>query len=312
MAVSPPDSITVPDGKPLTLQLVSSVTSATAKVGDIVEFKVPHSLRIDGLVVVPRGTIVSGTVVLVTHPHRPTKKGSVGMAIEKVVLPSGEVLPLRPSRSASGKPQGMAAEHEKGDPGLWLLMAPLDPLGWVVAPAMLFTKGHEAVYPADTQTTVYFNGPLILDRAALLKSQPPPYKRPAQVLFNNVSGRAHLFSPDAPEVFFADVGAPDSRSCGRVGPVDLGTPLRLELNPGTYSFTVDTHDRIIHGKAQPVQIELRDDHQYWIQRESRALSMKDIQQNATEFEMVQDTKGLFDRDFTVLPPQDSCPQAAHP
>ncbi len=234
------------------------------------------------------------------------------MAIEKVALPNGEIAPLRPSRSTSGKPQGMAAEHERGDPGLWLLMAPLDPLGWVVAPAMLFTKGHEALYPAGTQTTVYFNGPLVLERAALLKSQPPPYKGPAQVYLNYVTGRARLFPPQVPEVYFTAVGVPANQSCGRVGPVDLGAPLQLELRPGTYSFTVDTHDRIIHGKAQPVQIELRDDHQYWIQRESGSLTIKDVQQNGAEFELVQNTSGLFDRDFTVLPPQDSCPQAARP
>ena len=233
VAVSPPDSITVPDGTPLTLQLMSELSSANAKVGDSVEFRVPHPFRIDGLVVIPRGTHVSGTVVLVTHPHRPTKNGEVRMAIEKVVLPNGEVMPLRPSRSTSGKPQSMAAEHEKGDPGLWLLMAPIDPLGWVVAPAMLFTKGHEAFYPAGTQITVFFNGPLNLDRGAILRWQPPPYKGPPQVLFNDFS---------APHVFFTDVSASATRVCGRVLGGDVSEPLRLELNPGTYLFSTGRED----------------------------------------------------------------------
>src|SRR5712691_3169738 len=50
---TPTDSMTVPDGTPLTLQLVSAVSSETAKVGDTVEFITPYPLRINGLVVLP-------------------------------------------------------------------------------------------------------------------------------------------------------------------------------------------------------------------------------------------------------------------
>jgi hypothetical protein len=50
----PPDSITVPDGTPLTLNLENEVSSATAKVGDTVAFTTAHSARIDRMVIVPK------------------------------------------------------------------------------------------------------------------------------------------------------------------------------------------------------------------------------------------------------------------
>lgn len=324
-AVTPPDSITVPDGTPLNLQLVSDLSSGTAKVGDTVKLTIPYPLRIDGLVVVPRGTALSGTVMQVSHPHRPSRNGQVKMAVEKLVLPNGEIVALRPSKSASGKPGRMAPRSEPGDLGVGtgLLAAAIDPItAAIVLPLALITKGHELVYPAGTRTTVYFNGPVNLDRAALLKLQPPPYKGPAQVFFNDIGG-----------------GSLDALFCGdvRVGShgVSFGplAPLRLELNPGTYSFTarLDFSDHVMHHKAnkkleqriakaelesklkaKPLQLEVHEDHQYWIQRERRGLFVKDIQQHQAEFEILEGTWRVTDKDFTSLPPKDSCPQVARP
>jgi hypothetical protein len=350
-AATLPDSVTVPDGTPLTLKLEEDISSATAKVGDTVKFTTPYPVRVNGSVIVPTGTAVSGTVVQVSHPHRPSTNGRVRMAVEKVVLPSGEIVALRPSKSVSGKRVSMAAPAEPGDLGVWgwALVSLMDPITTaIVLPFALSTKGHELVYQAGTRTLVYFNGPLDLDRATLLKLQPAPYKGPAQVFFNNTAG----ISDEAASANF------DALFCGevRVGPlivrhsyyrqleVDRSVPLRLELNPGTYSFTArldlsDVYERYkdVHRKAnkkleekiakeelesklnaKPVQLEVREDHQYWIDliklpgRDHRGLFVKDPQQHQTEFDIVQYDLPVTDKDFTSLPSQDSCPQAALP
>jgi hypothetical protein len=315
-ALTPPDSIAVPDGTPLTLQFVSELSSGTAKVGDTVKLTIPYPLRVNALVVVPRGTAVSGTVVQVSHPHKPSRNGQVKVAVEKLVLPNGEIAALRPSKSASGKPKRMAARPEPGDLGVGtgLLAAAIDPItAAIVLPFALFTKGHELVYPAGTRTTVYFNGPLNLDRAALLRFQPPPYKGPAQVFFNDTSGGYFdaLFCGDV------HVGphAPD-------GPI---APLRLALNPGTYSFTArldrdffkpnkksDKAELESKLKAKPVQLEVLEDHQYWIQKERRGLVAKDPQQHLTEFDLLESDSRVTKMDFTTLPLQASCPQVTRP
>lgn len=316
-AITPADSFTVPDGTPLTLQFVSDLSSETAKVGDTVKLTTPYPLRINGLVVVPKGTAISGTVVQVGHPHRPSRNGQVRVAIEKLVLPNGEIVTLRPSKSASGKSGRMAAQPQPGDLGVGtgLLLAAIDPItAAIVLPIALFTKGHELVYPAGTRTTVYFNGPLNFDRAALLKFQPPPYKGPAQLFFNDPIGS--FYTNDA--LFCGDV---------HVGP--LSVPLRLELNPGTYSFIarLDISDRDAHGKvnkrlqklmteskltAKPVRLEVHEDRQYWIERDRPGLLVKDLQQHQAEFEIFESALPMTDKDFTSLAPQASCPQVPRP
>lgn len=318
-AATPSDTITVPDGTPLTLQLVSELSSATAKVGDTVQFTTPYPFRINGLVVVPKGTTVSGTVVQVSRPHRPKKNGQVSVTVEKLVLPNGEIAALRLVKSASGKPGSMAMQQKSDGLGLLWLAAPIVPAAWIGVAISPFVKGDERVYPAGTRSLVYFNGPLNLDRAALLMVQPPPYKGPAQVFFDDTSGRLHdnsLF------LFCGEV---------RVGP--LSVPLRLVLNAGTYSFTarLDLSDldfsrnankkwkeRIAKEelesklKAVPVQFEVLADHQYWIVRDRRGLFVKDPLQHQTEFDIAQNDLPWTDKDFTTSPPQDSCPRVARP
>ncbi len=311
-AAAPSDSITVPDGTPLTLQLVSELSSATAKLGDTVQFTTPYPLRINGMVVVPKGTALSCTVVQVSRPHRPSKNGQVSVSVEKLVLPNGEIVALRLVKSASGKPGSMAMQQKSDGLGLLWLAAPIDPAAWIGIAISPFVKGHEQVYPAGTRSLVYFNGPVNLDRAALLKLQPPPYKGPAQVFFNDLNAFADPAPYMVTEVLFTDFSAPAIRFCGQVRAGDLSVPLRLKLNPGTYSFIVDLTGRVIRGKAQPVQLEVHEDHQYWIQRERGKLFVNDVQQHQTEFEIVQSALRMIDKDFTSLPPKDSCPQVARP
>ncbi len=296
-AATPSDSITVPDGTPLTLQLVTALSSAAAKVGDTVKLTTPYPLRINGLIVVPKGTALSCTVMQVSHPHRPSKNGQVSVAVEKLILPDGEIVALRLLKSASGKPGSKALQHKSDGLGLVWLAAPIDPAAWIGIAISPFVKGHEQVYPAGSQTTVYFDGPLNLNRAALLKLQPPPYKGPAQVFFNEVG---------APQVFFTDISAPAIRSCGQVRAGDLSVPLRLELNPGTYSFSSGRNEE------RAVQLEVHENHKYWIQGNRRGLFTIDPQQHQTEFEILEAAWPVTKKDFTSLPPQLSCPQVARP
>jgi hypothetical protein len=179
-AVLPPDSVTVPDGTPLPLKLETGVSSATAKVGDTVEFTTRHSVEIEGLVIVPKGTALSGTVVQVSHPRRLLRNGQVKLAVDKLVLPTGELATLHPRRSGAKKSaikmKGIKIKGVEGDLNLkWLpLYALLDPLDTaIVLPLIPAAKGEEQVYEEGAEVTVYFRGPLNLDRGALLKLPPP-------------------------------------------------------------------------------------------------------------------------------------------
>jgi len=251
-AAPPSDSVTVPDGTPFTLRLEKGLSSATAKVGDPVEFTTAYSVRVDGLVVVPKGMAVTGTVVRVNHAHRPVRNAQVYVKVEKLTLPTGELLTFRPRLPGNEKMKNVP----KGGPMLpWPVYA-LDPVAWVVAPMLPFVKGQEQVYPPGTRTAIYLNGPVSLNRNSL----PPPYK-----------GRA--------QVFFVNRGATDySLFCGQNLIRKTVFPFRLDLYPGIYLFSTGKE------KEDAVQLEVHEDHQYWVERERGGLFEKDIQQHQHDIE----------------------------
>ena len=299
-AVTPSDSITVPDGTPLTLQLVSALSSGSAKVGDTVQFNISNPLLINGLVVMPKGTALSGTVAHVSHPHRLSSNGEVRVTVEKMILPGGDIVPLRLSKSASAKPKSMPVKRSSGPCDV--SCGDAGAAGLIILPMILFSKGEEQVYPAGTQTTAYVNGTLHLDRAVLPKFQPAPYKGPAEIFFTNYRTRNRELS----DSLFSD-----QTLIGR-----LAVPLQLKLNPGSYTFSAvrgpgwTTRPR--HAKAYTVQLEVQDDHQYWIAREPHGLFIKDLQQHQGEFDMVQNDSGTIGKDCAISSGQESCPQAIHP
>lgn len=290
-SIPPPDSVIVPDATPLKVDLLKSLSSATAKVGDLVSFSTHSTVRIDGLVVLPIGAEVSGKVVFVSRPRRASRGGRLNVVIEKVVLPSGETANLRPD-----KPENKGKKI--GEDALLVPLVAVSPEGMiavaafpVVVPIVIFMKGDEKVYPAGSQFTVFFNGPLNLDRAALLKLQPPPYKGPAQIFYGDFNN-GYLFSQ--PGLF-----------CGqeRIGETGYGDLLRVELNPGTYWFSTEKKN------DPPLQLELKADHQYWFVRTRKGLIVRDIQQVEDQ---IANTNGVIDRDFSSPSAEEAAALASVP
>jgi hypothetical protein len=147
----------------------------------------------------------------------------------------------------------------------------------VVVPLVIFSKGEEKVYPVGSPFTIFFNGPLNLDRAALLNLQPPPYKGPAKIFYGDFYN-GYLLSQ--PGLF-----------CGqeRIGEAGVGELLQVELNPGTYWFSTEKK------KDPPLQLELIADHQYWFVRTRKGLIVRDIQQVEDQ---IANTHQVIDRDFS--------------
>jgi hypothetical protein len=320
VAAAPSDSITIPDGTPLTLRLTSELSSVKARVGDALE-SAAIQLRINGIIVVPADSKISGVVVQVDHPHRRLKNGLVRIRFDKVVLPGGESASLRASKSPAGKPEKMKGEPQpqtgskgivdgigEGLAGVALFSGVGIP---ALAPLSLLIKGDEQVFPAGTLVTVYINGPLKLDRAALIKQQPPPYKGPAQIFVNHTSGRPYLTRVTKyPALYCSDV---------QIG--SLWFPMRIELNSGTYSLSLHTErheyfdkeikperrnvanaERASKPRAKTVQLSVQDDHQYWIEWDRGGLHVMDPQAYPTEFDIV---RGEFH--WTDVDLQNGCP-----
>jgi hypothetical protein len=269
------DVVTVPDGTPLTLKLEKDFSSATANVGDRIGFTTPFPTRINGLVIVPRGTAVSGIVVGVSHRRRGARDGEVKVAFGKLSLPSGVTATLRQvlKSESAGKKVGTAAVMTPA------MALSLPFVGWML-PAMLLSKGDERVYRAGTWTTVYFDGPLNLNREALTNLEPPPYQGPPQIFIESqkIAGyNVMLFS--------------DQEFVG-----ELSRPVRLELKPGTYSLTTSKT------KEHAVQFEVHEDEQYWVEREHGGLFVKDAKDHRDKIEEFETAPWVTDRNFTSESP----------
>ena len=274
------------------MKLTSYIDSQAAKVGDAVGFTTVSALRVNDVVVVPKGMVVSGVVAQAVHPGRQLRNGQVTVAVETLLLPSGEAATLRPTRSGAAKSKHLPAAPPSDGPnlGLWgiLWRAPLDPfVGVVAVPLAFVAKGEEQTYAAGTLAKFYINGPLHLERTAIMKVQPPP--QPAQVFFSDRNWQGV-------EVFC------DQKLVG-----DL-YPLRVELKPGNYSFEA----RRPGEDWKTVRVEAQQDHQYWIELKHGELTLKKSPPNERDIAKFEKSQWFNDKDFTAPSPASSCGQVAKP
>ncbi len=129
----------IPDGTEFTVVTIDEITSKTAAEGDPLTFKVLEDLKIDGLTVIAKDTIVKGTVAQAKKAGMMGKGGSLGIRVESTMTVDSQKLKLR---STKGK---------EGD----------DKTGTTVALVVLFgplgflKKGKNAVIKPGTQIKVY-------------------------------------------------------------------------------------------------------------------------------------------------------------
>ncbi len=265
-AASPPsaDVITLPDGKPVETNLTKDLSTASAKVGDVVELTVAQTVLQDDLVIIPKGAALSAKITSVRHAGRPLKDGKVSFSVENAVLPGGEIAALRPEPPATAGQNFHQTLKGMGD----MAVEPELPPGFGVAllavggPIMLFVKGHERVIYTGQVITLFVHGPVSLKREAVLHMQPPPYKGPSQVFYTN---RAYGKDADLHIAFY----------CGRkyLRDVHANETMQLELNPGAYWLST--------GKdlKQKVRLEVAADHRYRVERDAQGLFIKNFDNN---------------------------------
>jgi hypothetical protein len=282
------DVITVPDGKPVDTKLTNDLSTATAKVGDDVKLTVAHSVMQDGLVIIPKGTVLSAKITSVRHAGRASRNGNVSFSVEKAALPGGEMAALRPEPPPTA---GQNLHHAAAAMGYMAVDSELPPGGGIVllavgGPLVLVWKGHEKVYYAGQTTTLYLHGPLNLERESVLQTQPPPYQGPAEVFYKDLAFFIHYKGQDLDMEFY----------CGRkyLGDVRPYGTLQLELNPGAYWLSA--------GKAGRLKLRLmvEADHQYYVKRDNQGLSIKSFDDDPG---LLEDGRLRNNLDFTSASPE---------
>ncbi len=283
-AVSSADVITVPDGKRVETKLTKNLSTATAKVGDDLELTVSETVRQDGLVIIPKGAVLSARITSVHHARRMARSGSVSFSVENAVFPGGEISALRPAPPATAGKKlrdgvkgvgSIAADPEFG--GFGILVVAFG------GPIVLFEKGRERVFYAGESRTLYVHGPLYLKREAVLQMQPPPYQGPAQVFYKN---RAYTDAAELHTAFY----------CGQkyIGKVDANEIIEFELNPGTYWLSTGKDGE------EELRLEVEANHQYYVERNAQGLVVKNFDDNPG---LLDDGPLPRNRDFTSASPE---------
>jgi hypothetical protein len=151
-----PFVLTLRDATPIRLALTRGLTFDGAKAGDNVDFEVLDDLRIDGVLVIGRGAIGSGTMTVAEPATRKNKGGKLGVILESIPLLNGGKAAIR---AAKGNP---TSEPTDGAP-----VSPETPVK-PATPSSLFTFGKDEAFPEGTRITAYIDGETKLDSSRFL------------------------------------------------------------------------------------------------------------------------------------------------
>lgn len=227
------------DGTPIRLRTNQDISSADAKVGDRVLFRVVEDVKAGDLIVIHRGAEAWGLVSAVQLKGRKGHGGRLDVEVKSVHLLSGEDAALRADERVRGKNVSMGREMLEMEGQSGILLAPFLPL-------VMLEKGKDAYLPANTKVVAYVNGNIELERTKLESVQPAPVHRtgPATITIFR-AGDMLVYSP--------------SVYCGKIALARLSHDhyLRIQLPPGKYSFS--SNDK------QIVELQLEDGQEIYLQ-----------------------------------------------
>lgn len=108
------ESTTLPVETRLKLVLEYALDAKTNQPGDIFEAHVKDDLYLGTSLLLPRGSLVRGRVVAVSKPRLVSRAARIGLRLEQIVTPTGEVIPLD---AALEFQKGLTNQHGEFDPG---------------------------------------------------------------------------------------------------------------------------------------------------------------------------------------------------
>jgi hypothetical protein len=161
-ANGPSKGFVLEDGTAVTLRLGRSLSSADAHAGDRVDFEMAQEISVNRIVVIPKDSPASGTVITAQKKRRMGRAGKLDVTIDSVQLVDGEKATLRAVKeSQGGSHTGIMAGG----------MVATSLIVWPAAPVFLLMHGKDVTIPKGTEVTAYISGDVKLDPA---KFQPAP------------------------------------------------------------------------------------------------------------------------------------------
>jgi hypothetical protein len=142
-------TIRLEDGTPVRLRLQRTLSSADAHVNDQIDFEVLDEIKVNGIVVIPKGGVAWGTVTAAQSKRRMARGGKLDVNIDSVRTVTGDRAALRAVRTGAG------GGHVGAMAGGMVATAIFVP---VAAPFFLLMHGKDVTIPKGTEITAYVNG----------------------------------------------------------------------------------------------------------------------------------------------------------
>jgi hypothetical protein len=102
VVTAPTPGFALPNGVAIRMKIVKTITSATAHVGDPVEFEVLEDIAIDGVVVVSKGAKATGVIAEADPKKRFGHGGKIAFNITSVSLANNQQAPVRCYQESTG------------------------------------------------------------------------------------------------------------------------------------------------------------------------------------------------------------------
>ncbi len=111
-AANPPAQIMVASGTHIPLVLHNAISTRSAKPGDPVYFETIFPVMVDGKVVIPAGSYVSGEITESKRPGRIKGRGELMMKFTEMILPNGYMVNLNAMPNGAGTGGGESVNNE--------------------------------------------------------------------------------------------------------------------------------------------------------------------------------------------------------
>jgi hypothetical protein len=151
---TPPQAHSLLDGTPVKLRLSQTISSATAKTGQEIPFEVVEELKVDDVVVLPKGATAIATVTEANAKKSMGRAGKLNISISYARLADQEKLALRATQESKGG--GHVGAMTGAIVATSIVFFP-------AAPLFLFVKGKDITIAQGTEITAFVQGDMHLE-----------------------------------------------------------------------------------------------------------------------------------------------------
>jgi hypothetical protein len=228
---APQEAFLIQDGTPIRMRLQRTISSADAQVNEQVDFDVLDEVKVNGVVVVPKGSVAWGTITAAQAKRRMARGGKLDLNIDAVRLGDGEKVALRAIKSSAG------GGHAGTMAGAMVATAIFVP---IAAPLFLLMHGKDVSIPKGTEVTAYINGDVNLDQAKFepkrAVTEPVASPAPEGPILRPPSGQADRAAVELSTVVLKS--DPDGSEVIVDGRFMGNTPSTVQLRPGECTISI--------------------------------------------------------------------------